>query len=135
MNVDIVQLVRDCMEQIGCGSAVDADIDPHSPICISLKSLPDLFVEMQDEQVILWSKLSYGGEAHVSRMAPDLAAHFLPRDTAVFVCRRPVLTTLDDALLLHAAVRPEYLGESEKFVQALEAFFEDLCATHEMLAQ
>jgi type III secretion system chaperone len=57
LSIDIVQLVKEAMQKLGCGSAVDDSIDPHSPICISLNSLSDMFVEVEDERVVLWSKL------------------------------------------------------------------------------
>ncbi|KVN98515.1 hypothetical protein WJ69_34225 [Burkholderia ubonensis] len=135
MIIDIVKLVRDAMEKIGCGSAVDAEMDAHSPICISLKSLPEMFVEVQDESVLLWSKLDCAGEAHLARVAADLVGYFVPRQSAAFVCRRSLLSLTEDCMALHAVVKADYLSNTEKFVEALEIFFADLCATHEILAQ
>jgi len=135
MNIDLVQLVRDGMEKIGCGSAVDDEIDPHSPICISLVSLPDMFVELDDSQVMLWSRLPYTGPNQLAPLASDILNYLLPRNLAMFVCRRSVLTLDDDGLMLHAVVHPDYLADAEKFVQALEGFFEDLFSIHEIMSQ
>jgi hypothetical protein len=135
VNIDIVKLVRGAMEKIGCGSVVDADMDAHSPICISLKSLPEMFVEAEDDCITLWSKLNCAGETHLARVSADLVGYFAPRQSPAFVCRRTVLTLTDDGLVLHGVIKPAYLQEIERFVEALEIFFADLCATHEMLAQ
>jgi Invasion protein B family len=89
LSIDIVQLVKEAMQKLGCGSAVDDSIDPHSPICISLNSLSDMFVEVEDERVVLWSKLPYGGEAHLSCVAVDLIGHFLPRKSPAFISAVP----------------------------------------------
>jgi hypothetical protein len=113
LSIDIVQLVKEAMQKLGCGSAVDDAIDPHSPICISLNSLSDMFVEVEDDQVMFWSKLAYGGEAHLSRVAVDLIGHFLPKRSPAFICLRPLLTATEDGLLLHATVRREYLHDVE----------------------
>lgn len=123
------------MVRIGCGNAVDADMDAHSPICISLKALPEIFVEMDDGRVLLWSKLPYSGEAHLSRVAADLIGYFVPRQSPAFICRRPLLSTTEDGLILHGNVSGEHAYDTDKFVTALEIFFADLCATNEILTQ
>ncbi|ONC26350.1 hypothetical protein AQ914_04520 [Burkholderia pseudomallei] len=135
MNLDIVKLVRDCMEKIGCASAVAGELDPHSPICIGFQSLPDIYVEQEGEHVLLWSVLPYAGPEQLSRVAADIVAYFLPKDSEMFFCRRPLLSIVDEKLMLHATVQPDYLAGAEQFASALEFFFENMCAVNEMLSQ
>src|SRR5260370_17481920 len=104
MNVDVVMLVRQCMEKMGCGSAIAGELDAHSPICISFRSMPEMYVEREDDKVTLWSKLNYAGSDHVSRAAPDLLGYLLPRGSDVFACRRPLLSRAHPTLLLACRV-------------------------------
>jgi hypothetical protein len=133
MNVDVVMLVKECMEKMGCGSAIAGELDAHSPICISFRSMPEMYVEREDDKVTLWSKLNYAGSDHIARAAPDLLAYLLPRGSDVFACRRPLLSIVDDSLLLHGRVEERFLDDVNSFTQALEAFYEDLCAVNEIL--
>lgn len=133
--IDIAEIIRKAMERIGCGSAVESDMDVHSPICISLKSLPEIFVETGEDGVRLWSKLPCDGVAQLGPVAADLLEYFLPRQSPAFVCGRALLTWTDDGLVLHGVVSTEYVRDTDRFVDALELFFADLCTTQDMLTQ
>ncbi|MGY4730893.1 InvB/SpaK family type III secretion system chaperone [Burkholderia pyrrocinia] len=133
MNIDVVMLVKESMEKMGCGSAIAGELDAHSPICITFHSLPEMFVEYEDGYVTIWSKLNYTGESQLSRAAFDLLSYLMPRGSDVFVCRRPMLSIVDESLLLHGRVEGSFCANSDEFTQALEAFYEDLCAVNEIL--
>ncbi|OJA86345.1 hypothetical protein [Burkholderia ubonensis] len=133
MNIDIVMLIKESMEKMGCSEMVDRELDPHSPICIGFQSLPEMFVECEDEHVTLWSRLVYSGESQLARCAYDLLTYLMPHGSDIFVCRRPVLSLAEDTLLLHGRVEPTYLADAGRFTEVLEAFYEHLCAISEIL--
>lgn len=133
MNIDVVRLVRESMEKMGCGSVIDGELDAHSPICLSFHSMPAMYVETEDDNVRMWSKLNYNGGNHLTGAAADLLEYLLPRGSDMFACRRPILSIVDDDLLLHGQVEERYLADAEMFTQAMEAFYEDLCAVSEIL--
>jgi len=135
MNIDIVKLVKGCMEQLGCSEMVQGELDAHSPICIGFHAVPDIYVEQQGERVMLWSRLQAASRNQLEQAAPDLLNYFLPRGGESFVCRRSLLSLVDEELILHAVLEERALEEVEPFTQAIEMFFEDLCAVHEMLAR
>jgi len=135
MNVDVVELVKASMENMGCGSAVAHGLDAHSPICIAFRTMPEIFVEQEGEHVKIWSTLNYSGESQLARAAFDLLTYPTARGLEIFACGRPVLSVVNDTLLLLGRVEPRYLGDVVLFTQALESFYEDLCVVSEILAR
>ncbi|AOJ10158.1 hypothetical protein [Burkholderia mayonis] len=135
MNVDVVMLVKQSMEKMDCGNAIAGELDAHAPICIAFHSMPEMFVERDDEHVTIWSRLDYSGESQLARCAFDLLAYQMPRGSDVFASRRPLLSIVDDALMLHGRVEPRCLADAEGFTEALETFYADLCAISEILAR
>ncbi|KVT54027.1 hypothetical protein WK55_22090 [Burkholderia ubonensis] len=135
MNIDIVKLVRDSMERMGCANLVDEHLDGHSPICLGFGSVPDMFVECEPERIKIWSKLDYRGDQHLSNAAPDLLGYLMPRLSSQFVNQRPLLSLIDEELILHGQLDDQCAGDVEAFTDALELFYEDLCAIHEILSR
>ncbi|VVE36965.1 Surface presentation of antigens protein SpaK [Pandoraea horticolens] len=135
MNTDIVRLVQESMEKMGCGDAVAGKLDAHSPICIGFHSMPEMYVELDNGNVVFTSQLDYRGAAQLERVAVDLLGYLLPRGSDVFVCRRPLLSLVDNDLLLHARVEERFTENPDTFTQAMEAFYEDLCAISEILGR
>ncbi|WP_323117696.1 InvB/SpaK family type III secretion system chaperone [Burkholderia alba] len=133
MNVDVVMLVRESMEKMGCGEALADEFDAQAPVCIAFHSMPEMFVERDDERVTIWSRLGYAGESQLARCAFDLLAYQMPRGSDAFASRRPLLSLVDDALILHGRVEPPYLADADRFTEALETFYADLCAVNEIL--
>jgi len=135
MNVDIVKLVRDSMEKIGCSSLVAEHLDAHSPICLRFNSVPDMCIECEDERIRVWSKLDYRGDHQLSGTAADLLGYLMPRSSPCFVTQRPLLSLVSDELLLQGQLEPTCTYDADVFAQALETFYEDLCAVNEILAR
>ncbi|KVP66710.1 hypothetical protein WJ92_33525 [Burkholderia ubonensis] len=135
MNVDVVMLVKQSMEKMDCGSAIAGELDAHAPICIAFHSIPKMFVEHDGEHLTIWSRLGCPGESQLARCAFDLLAYQLPRGSDAFASRRPLLSLVDDTLMLHGRVEPRCLADAEGFTEALETFYADLCAIHEILAR
>ncbi|CAJ6374272.1 type III secretion system protein BsaR [Burkholderia pseudomallei] len=135
MNVDVVMLVKESMEKMDCGNAIAGELDAHAPICIAFHSIPEMFVERDGEHVTIWSRLGCAGESQLARCAFDLLAYQLPRGSDAFASRRPLLSFVDDALVLHGRVEPRCLADAEGFTEALETFYADLCAVSEILAR
>ncbi|KVD78010.1 hypothetical protein WS62_29745 [Burkholderia sp. ABCPW 14] len=133
MNVDVVTLVKESLDKMGCGSAIAGELDVHSPICIDFNAMPSMYVEAEGDKVTLWATLDYAGNAQLSRAASDLLEFMLPRGSEIFVCRRPLLSLVDDSLVLHARVEDDFLADADTFMKALEAFYEDLCGVFEIL--
>jgi hypothetical protein len=133
MNVDIVALVKASMEKMGCGHALAHNLDAHSPICIAFRTMPEIFVEQECEHVKIWSMLNYCGESQLARAAFDLLSYPMPHSQDIFTCGRPVLSRVNDTLLLFGRVEPRYLSDADLFTQALESFYEDLCVVSEIL--
>ncbi|AOJ73541.1 MULTISPECIES: hypothetical protein [Burkholderia] len=135
MNVDVVMLVKESMDKMGCSNAITGELDAHAPICIAFHSMPEMFVEREDEHVTLWSRLDYSGESQLARCAFDLLTYQMPRGSDMFASRRPLLSLVDDELILHGRVEPHYLADTDRFIEALELFYEDLCAINGILEQ
>ncbi|KVM73933.1 hypothetical protein WJ60_06365 [Burkholderia ubonensis] len=133
MNVDVVALIRESMEKMGCGHTLAEDLDAHSPICIRFESMPAMYVEEKDGHITLWSKLNYTGYDQVSRTAVDLLDYLLPRGSEIFVGSRPLLSLVEESLLLHGRIEDRFALDIDEFSRAMEAFYEDLCAITEIL--
>ncbi|WP_175924620.1 hypothetical protein [Burkholderia latens] len=135
MNVDIVKLVRDSMEKLGCSQLVDENLDAHSPICLRFNSVPDMCVECEDERIKIWSKLDYRGDHQFSAAAADLLGYLAPRSSPHFVVQRPLIALVDESLLLHGQLEPQCAEGADAFAEALETFYEDLCVVNEILTR
>lgn len=135
MNVDVVQLVKESLEKMGCGSAISGELEQNSSICIAFQSLPSMYVERDDEHVTLWSRLDYEGESQLARAAVDLLNYRMSTASDVFAGRQPILLMVEDVPHLYGRIEEAYLSDSDMFIQALEAFYEDLCAISEILAR
>lgn len=135
MNIDMVKLVRDSMALLGCSNLVDEKLDGHSPIRLSFNSVPDMYVQCEDEHIRIWSKLEFSGDLQLSNAASDLLGYLMPRVSEHFVVRRPLLSLVDEELLLHGQVEDMCGYDVEAFTEALQSFYEDLCAVNEILTR
>jgi hypothetical protein len=123
-NTDISTLLTDALLAMGCDKALIANLDAHSDLVLDFHDMPSIHVLSENNDVRIWASLGerHGYrqliESHSAQMLLELAQ---PQDYAYGGSL--ALPIQDETLQLSAIVRPDYLTDSEKFGEALEAFF------------
>jgi hypothetical protein len=123
-NTDISTLLTDALLAMGCDKALISNLDTHSDLVLDFHDMPSLHVLAEDNDVRIWATLGERHdyrqliESHGAEMLLELA-----QPQAYAYGGGLALPIQDETLQLTAILRPDYLTNSEKFGEALEAFF------------
>ena len=126
MEIDVSTLLERAMKHMGCDDKITDRLDPHSPICISLDDLPEMFIAANEGRVSVWSTFDNIGRAAIEMHAFGLVSFLTGCDSDVYICRSPTLSSADDTLTLRAVLDEQVLENEIRFSDALDTFFRDL---------
>lgn len=132
LSLDISQLVRSALHENGFDKSVISDIDNHSTIELGLNNLPSIYIEQQEEEVLLWSNLcdtnSYLFEQRSANLLRELMASVsFAKGGHLILCEH------GNGIVLKCMVQSTYLESGAKFFEALTGYFERMENFHEAL--
>ncbi|POT59506.1 hypothetical protein C3432_01930 [Citrobacter amalonaticus] len=131
-QVELVKILKEALDYLGCDPSIIADIDHHSTIELTFDSSPTLLISFVDDNVILWSQLA--------PVNPDVLVACAPRIIESLVAEYQWAANGQLHLVagaewyeLRAIVNPEFMENGERFGIALESFFEIMKGYYEVL--
>ncbi|OON41067.1 hypothetical protein BTJ39_03610 [Izhakiella australiensis] len=132
MNIDLVPLLKEALDILGCDSSIIRDIDHHSTIELELEGFPSLLISQQDDKAILWSKLA---EYHQQKLLAGAEQIIEPLITLYPWATNGQIQLIenDNFFELRAPLSEAVLTDSQEFANALVAFFRLLELFHQVL--
>jgi hypothetical protein len=131
---DISTLLTEALLGMGCDPALIGELDAHNDIVLDFTDTPSIHLFCEGERVRLWAAM---GQRHDYRQvieqhaAPLLLALTEPQS---YACDGNLtMPILDETLQLAALLHPDYLVDSEKFSEALNAFFARVVVFNDIL--
>jgi hypothetical protein len=132
---DISTLLTEALLGMGCDPGLIDELDAHNDIVLDFIDAPSIHVMRDGDRVRIWAAL---GERHdyrqvIERHAPQLLLALTQRQD--YACDGNLTMPIgDETLQLAAMVHPDYLIDSEKFSEALNAFFERVVVFHKIVS-
>lgn len=122
-QVDLVKILKEALDYLGCDPSILSDIDHHSTIELTFDDSPRLLISFIDGNVILWCQLV--------PVNPNLLIQCASQIIEPLVAEYSWASTAQLQLIagpewyeLRTVVDPAYMESGEKFGIALESFFE-----------
>lgn len=122
INIDLPALVVSALEKIGCDRSLIGDLDAHSPIELSFKGTPNIYVEASPESVWLVSYIGNFSEEEVRVRAEALTMPLMQGRSWVdgaFIA----MGYQGGELIIKGRVTEEALQDAEPFAEAISDFF------------
>lgn len=133
-HANISELLTDALIAMGCDSGMIEKLDAQADIVLDFHDLPSIHLSHDNEDVCLWAVL---GERHDHQRLIDVHASRLMQTITQpqFYSRGGALglTVKDDALQIFVLLHPDYLADSERLGEALNAFFAQLMAANQIV--
>lgn len=131
-NHDLAQLVRDALTASGCSDSLIGNLDGHSTIALDFKDLPSIYITANDDGVWVWSRIAEFNQAAIDSRAPAILQHLM-EGAAYMATGHPMLTEGEGYLEYKALVKEEWLADSSRFSEVLNAFFDRVEVMNEIV--
>ncbi|PPU95106.1 hypothetical protein [Xanthomonas albilineans] len=126
-DIDIVSLVRQVLQEIGCADKMDDAVSPHLPLCINLRDGSEIRIDTSSDGVLFIAPMPSVTEEILAHASTLLARFLLRPPNPLFSPCRPVIVWYEDGLSLQAQLIADAQRMPE-FRDALEYFFDETCA-------
>lgn len=122
---DISSLVQDALKHCGCDPSLIGELDSHSTIELDLHDMPSIYITLQNDEVLFWSRLAEYNEVALNQRAGDILSALI-RGCSYARGGQLQLVEAGGFLELKVMVHPDHLIDGEHFAEALNGYFEDL---------
>ncbi|MFP7609861.1 InvB/SpaK family type III secretion system chaperone [Serratia quinivorans] len=122
MHIDLGDVVRSALLELGCEESMLSDFDGHSTIMLDFNDRPALFISTEENNVWLWSRIAEENSSLLALRGGELLPALM-EGYGFSVCGQLQLTFSEGYLLLRAMIAPAVLQDTEQFSVALEEFF------------
>lgn len=126
-NTDIVSLVRQALQDMGCANKVDDALSPHLPICINFRDGSEIRIDTGIDGVRFVAPMPSVTEAVLTHASTLMATFLLRSPNPLFSPCRPVVVCYEDTLSLQARLAVD-AQMMPGFRDALEYFFDEMRA-------
>lgn len=122
-QIELVKILKEALDYLGCDPAIVSDIDHHSTIELTFESSPTLLISFIDENVVMWTQLVPVNPNLLIQCAPQIIEP-LVTEYEWAANAQLHLVAGDEWYELRAILNPDFMENGEKFGMALESFFE-----------
>jgi len=123
MNRDIIQLIKDALNHMGCPLSVMSKIDANAPIVFSFNNGVVMNLSTTNDAIWLWSPIADYSEKLIAQNGAKFL-ELIMRPYPFFVTGKMQLSTEGGKLMLQGLVNEESLEKAAYFAAALQVFFD-----------
>ena len=131
-QVELVKILKEALDYLGCDPSIIADIDHHSTIELAFDSSPTLLLSRVDDNVILWCQLVPVNPNLLAQCAPNIIEPLIAEYEWAANAQLNLIAG-PEFYELRAIVNSEFMEDGIKFSMALESFFEVMQGFHKAL--
>ncbi|EKN3346586.1 type III secretion system protein [Yersinia ruckeri] len=124
MKYRFIEMLNEFLQSVGRDDLINAELDCHSTIQLELDNMPPINVDMQTDDVILWTAISEYEPVRIEVASIPLLNSILEYQTSCFMPGQPALQINDNSLIMSGILRDEALTEPMLFGASLEEFFD-----------
>ena len=123
MQKDVVKLIRETLQYMGCDPGVVGNISGRSPVVFNFNNELTLHLSMEAGNKLLWTEIGEYSE-HLMDQCGAKILRLLLESFPCFVTRKLFLTHTHGRLYLQADIDEAALESAQTFATALQLFFE-----------
>lgn len=123
MNKDIIQLIKDALNHMGCPLSVMSKIDANAPIVFSFNNGIVMNLSTTNDAIWLWSPIADYSEKLITQNGAKFL-ELIMRPYPFFVTGKVQLSNESGKLMLQGLVNEDSLEKAAYFAAALQVFFD-----------
>lgn len=123
MNKDIIQLIKDALNHMGCPLSVMSKIDANAPIVFSFNNGIVMNLSTTNDAIWLWSPIADYSEKLITQNGAKFL-ELIMRPYPFFVTGKVQLSNESGKLMLQGLVNEESLEKAAYFAAGLQVFFD-----------
>lgn len=124
-TVDIAKLVKETLDEMGCGEKVGCALDSHSIICIMLNDGVEIAIENTPNGVMFSSVFGDVSKAMLDHLSAQLFRFSMENSVDYFVFGKSIISVTNEMIGIFALLSASSLDVS-RFKAALGLFFRDI---------
>lgn len=133
MHIDLIRLIGEACKTGDCQDKISEPLDPHAPIELHFDATPMIRVEVVEEDAVLLScQLGHGPVVWSGELAMAMC-DLMSRSVSWSASAGVSFVFLEDSPHMLACVSKPFLINGAAFSQAIDGFYEHVCAAVRIL--
>ncbi|CAI1904390.1 Invasion protein invB [Serratia quinivorans] len=123
MKYRFVEMLNAFLSDVGRSDLLNPDLNCHSSIQLELADMPSINVDLQGDDILLWSSIMDYDALRLEQASYPLLNVILEYQHSNFPSGQPMIKIMDDKLVVSAVMTEEAMINNHQFSDSLEEFF------------